>query len=127
MAPQLPSLTSLTKVLRTPEIQFENMLKSAGIQLPPGPQAMLLNLQQSLEAGGAPTLPSLPSGLPKIAGFPELPKLPSIEQVTGALPKLPGATVAAGPAAAPRAGGVAPEAAVFAGGRSLDSERAIVL
>ena len=80
----LPKLSDVTKVLATPEAQLEKM------GLPPGPQSMLLKLQKSFEAGGAPEFPELPN--PKIDQvLNSLPKLPTLElPELPELPKLPG-------------------------------------
>jgi len=77
MAPQLPKLSQLTKMLMTPEMQFEQMVKSAGIELPPGPQSVLYKLQTSFELGETPSFEEL------------MPKAPKIEDILGRLPKLP--------------------------------------
>lgn len=77
----LPKLSGLTGVLITPESQFEKMVKDATkIDLPPGPQSMLLKLQKSLEVGGAASLPN---------PFPNPPNAPKIEEVLKSFPKLP--------------------------------------
>lgn len=68
---QLPRLSEITRQLTAPETQFESMVKqSLGIQLPPGPMSVILNIQRSIE-GAAPT---------------QQPRLPRLEEI---LPRLP--------------------------------------
>ena len=85
----LPKLSDVTSMLATPENQFERMVKTtAKIELPPGPQQLVLNFQKSLEAGkpGLPELPKAPSANQFLSQLPELPKLPMFagESNTGA-------------------------------------------
>jgi hypothetical protein len=94
MPPQeLPKLSTLTQLLATPEVQFESMVKSAGIELPPGPQSTLLKIQTSIEAGKPPSPEAL------------MPKAPKLEEILGKLPKLPKLEemIPKAPAAAPPA------------------------
>jgi len=78
MPPQeLPKISTFTQLLATPEVQIESMAKSAGIELPPGPQSTLLKIQSSIEAGKAPAPEAI------------LPKAPKIEEILGKLPTLP--------------------------------------
>lgn len=78
----LPSLSGITGMLVTPENAFQSMVKTAlKVDLPPGPQSMLLKLQKGFELGEN-EFPGLPE-FPEFPGFPELPTLPE-------LPKLPG-------------------------------------
>jgi len=78
----LPKLSGLTGVLTTPESQFEKMVKDATkVNLPPGPQSMLLKLQKSLEGGGSSSPLSPPNALKieeVLKSFPKLPSLPSL-------------------------------------------------
>jgi len=68
----LPKLSQLTRVLAGPEEQFESAVeKATGVKLPPGPQTVLLGVQESIEARKAPALPEIE--------FPELPELPGVE------------------------------------------------
>lgn len=80
--PELPKLSSLTQLLATPEVQLENMVKAAGVEVPPGPQSTLFRLQSSIEAGKAPSpeaiLPKAPK-LPEVLG--KLPTLPKLEEI----------------------------------------------
>jgi len=79
MAPQveLPKISTFTQILAMPEIQFESMAKSAGVELPPGPQSTLLKLQSSIEAGQVPSLEAV------------IPKAPKLTEILGKLPTLP--------------------------------------
>lgn len=85
---ELPKISELTSFLRTPEVQFEKMVKEAtGTEIPEGPQAKILKFQQDFE-GGEGELPEklgLPKGpeeilakLPKLPELPELPALPTL-------------------------------------------------
>jgi hypothetical protein len=74
--PELPKLSAFTKLLAFPEEQFESMAKSAGVELPPGPQSTLLKIQMAMEEGRAPTPEEV------------LPKAPKLEEVLGKLPAL---------------------------------------
>lgn len=70
MAPQeLPRLSTFTRVLAMPEMQFENMIREMfSVELPPGPQTTLLKFQESIEGvgevGESLKLPSLQELLP---------------------------------------------------------------
>jgi len=65
----LPKLSQLTRVLAGPEEQFESAVeKATGVKLPPGPQTVLLGVQESIEARKPPALPEIE--------LPELPELP---------------------------------------------------
>ncbi|MEM1601327.1 MAG: hypothetical protein QW339_05075 [Sulfolobales archaeon] len=89
---EIPKLSQLTKVLATPEEYFENLIKSTlNIEIPPGPQSMLLKLQASIEAGETPSIEKL------------LPKAPRIEEVLTRFPKLPELPVETVRAEAPQA------------------------
>jgi hypothetical protein len=78
MAPQeLPKISTITQLLAAPEVQFENMAKNIGIELPPGPQSTLLKIQTSIEGGKIPAPESF------------IPKTPKIEEILGKLPTLP--------------------------------------
>ncbi|MEM3994960.1 MAG: hypothetical protein QXW40_06180, partial [Thermofilum sp.] len=86
-------LSQFTKVLATPEEYFENLIKSTlNIEIPPGPQSMLLKLQASIEAGEAPSIEKLLPKAPRIesilARFPKLPELPA-ETVRAEVPQAP--------------------------------------
>jgi hypothetical protein len=78
MAPQeLPKISAFTQLLATPESQFESMVKSAGLELPPGPQSTLLKIQGSIEAGKAPAPEAF------------MPRAPKLQEILGKLPALP--------------------------------------
>jgi len=82
MAFELPKLSALTKILTTPEQQFEQMVRSTlNIELPPGPQSTLLKLQTSFETGRAPEIAEVIPAPPRVeqvlARIPRLPELPS--------------------------------------------------
>lgn len=78
MAFELPKLSAFTKILTTPEQQFEQMVRSTlNIELPPGPQSALLRLQESFEAGRASEIADV------------IPKPPRVEQVLARIPRLP--------------------------------------
>jgi len=78
MPQELPKLSGITKRLVAPEAQFEGMVKKAtGIELPPGPQSVLLKLQQGFEAGEVPKIEEV------------IPKAPKLEQILAKLPELP--------------------------------------
>ena len=80
--PKLPQISSFTELFRAPEVQFENMVKSLGIQLPPGPQSVVLQFQKSLETGSP--IPKPEEILPKPESIlASMPKLPSIESMLG--------------------------------------------
>jgi len=83
---ELPKISTFTQILAMPEIQFENMAKSAGVELPPGPQSTLLKLQSSIEAGQTPSPEALLSKVPKVeevlSKLPKLPPLPGTESVS---------------------------------------------
>ena len=75
----LPKVSQLTKVLSTPEIQFEKMIKGATkLELPTGPLSVLLKLQQGLETGEPPELPEAPKLEGILAKLPKLPELPAL-------------------------------------------------
>ncbi|MEM3994915.1 MAG: hypothetical protein QXW40_05955 [Thermofilum sp.] len=79
MAPQLelPKLSTFTRILAIPEEYFQNTVKSiANIDIPPGPQSLLLKLQESVEAG------QIPSVAPKV-------QLPRLEEILARFPALP--------------------------------------
>lgn len=84
--PKLPTVSGLMAPLRTPEAQFESLIKKTfNFEVPKGPLAMLSNFQRSLEAGETPEFP----------GFPELPsEFPQppfeLEGILAKFPKLPG-------------------------------------
>ena len=72
--PELPKISDVTAMLRTPETQFESMVKTATkVELPPGPSSLVLNFQKSIEAGKAPELPEVPKVLAKLPTLPPLP------------------------------------------------------
>lgn len=74
--PELPKLSAFTRILATPEVQMEEVLKSSGITVPPGPMSMLATLQEQFETG----LPELPSPSEQALGIlSRLPILPPIE------------------------------------------------
>jgi hypothetical protein len=62
-----PKLSVLVKPLTVPEDLFESTVKSAGIEVPPGPHKMLITLMSSLE-GSMPA--ALPTALPPLPGLP---------------------------------------------------------
>jgi len=83
MSPQeLPKISALTQLLAIPETHFESMVREIfRIELPPGPQSMLLKIQSSIEAGRAPELPALEFKAPRIEEIAmKLPKLPKLEE-----------------------------------------------
>ncbi|MEM1697555.1 MAG: hypothetical protein QXG48_02755, partial [Thermofilaceae archaeon] len=66
MAPQLelPRISQFTKILAAPEEMFENAVRSLlNIEIPPGPQSVLLRLQTSIESGGIPAPESIAKAL----------------------------------------------------------------
>ena len=80
----LPKVSQFTKVLCTPETQFEKMVMGATkVELPTGPLSVLLKLQQGLEAGENPKLPEAPKIESILAKFPTLPKLPELPALAG--------------------------------------------
>ncbi|MEM4667367.1 MAG: hypothetical protein QW498_08720 [Thermofilum sp.] len=89
MALEPPRLSAITKVLAYPEQQFERTVKSLfNIELPPGPQSMLLRLQEHFESGAAPELREVLPGVRAleelIARFPRVPPLPAAESAATA-------------------------------------------
>ena len=83
---ETPKLSDFTRVLVTPETEFEKMVKDAtGVELPQGPQSMVLKLQEDFEAGEEPEVPealrkgptAILAQLPKLL---PLPPLPGIEK-----------------------------------------------
>lgn len=59
-APKVPELSKLTRPSSLPEAVFESMVKMiSGINPPPGPQSVLLELQESFESGKPPRLQEL--------------------------------------------------------------------
>lgn len=84
----LPKFSGFTSTLSTPEKQLETMLKETlGIELPPGPSAMVMKFQRSLETGSTPEFPEFP-GMPGLPS--ELPQPPSPQGILAKLPKIPG-------------------------------------
>lgn len=86
MSMELPKLSAFTKILTTPEQQFEQMVRSTlNIELPPGPQSVLLRLQESFETGRAPeiadVIPKPPRAEQVLARIPRPPELPVIAEV----------------------------------------------
>jgi hypothetical protein len=60
-----PKLSVLVKPLAVPEDLFESAVRSAGVELPPGPNKLLISLMSSLEEAMPATLPTaLPQLLP---------------------------------------------------------------
>ncbi|MFQ6076357.1 MAG: hypothetical protein ACE5Z5_09540 [Candidatus Bathyarchaeia archaeon] len=87
--PELPKLSGITKALTTPEAGFEKMVRDAvKVELPPGPQSILLKFQESIEAGNAPKVEEVLPEAPKVE-LPKLPPLPKIEEALAKLPKPP--------------------------------------
>lgn len=87
MAPQvgLPRLSTITQMLSQPEIAFETTVKQAmGIDIPPGPQSVLLMLQRDFEAGRAPDIAGVARQFtpprPEIL-MQRLPRVPSISEI----------------------------------------------
>lgn len=83
MPQELPKLSGITQALATPERQFEAMiLKSTGVELPPGPQSVLSKVQRGLEVGNPPKveqfLPPAPKPETILAKLPPLPKLEEV-------------------------------------------------
>jgi len=75
MPQELPKLSTLTQVLMTPEAQFEKMVRGAAkIELPPGPQSALFDLQTKFEVGKPPmpeeAAKTVLARLPKLEGLP---------------------------------------------------------
>jgi len=83
--PQLPPISQFTKMLATPEMQFEKMVKEATkIPLPPGPQSTLLKLQSAIEAGKAPSPEEIIPAEARIESIlAKLPTLPALPFPTG--------------------------------------------
>lgn len=85
---ELPKLSNITARLAEPEARFESMIKQAtGFAPPPGPQSLLLRIQEAFEAGKAPELPTPEAfrAAPKVeevlAKLPALPALPKLEEI----------------------------------------------
>jgi len=72
--PEIPTLSQITRMLRTPETQFESVLRSMGFSLPKGPQSYLLDVQTNIEASEAPTPPAGPGTFSMLEGL-ELPRV----------------------------------------------------
>lgn len=61
---ELPRISQFTKILAAPEEMFENTVRSLlNIEIPPGPQSVLLRLQTSIESGGIPAPESIAKAL----------------------------------------------------------------
>lgn len=73
-----PKLSVLFKPLTMPEDVIESTIKSAGIELPPGPSKMLMSFIEGIESSlptTAPfTLPGFPTPTPTPTEFKETPK-----------------------------------------------------
>jgi hypothetical protein len=81
----LPRLSAITQILAQPEIAFEATVKQTlGIDIPPGPQSVLLRLQRDFEAGRSPDIPGLASQFapprPE-AIIQRLPRIPSLSDI----------------------------------------------
>ena len=78
MPQELPKISGITQKLKAPETQFESVVKEAtGIELPTGPQSMVLKLQEGFEVGKAPVIEEA------------IPKIPPLEAILGKFPALP--------------------------------------
>jgi hypothetical protein len=59
-----PKLSEVQSLFNMPEDMFENMARSAGVEVPPGPNKMLVSMMSSFEemfaGGGAPAFLPLP-------------------------------------------------------------------
>jgi hypothetical protein len=81
----LPRLSTITQVLAQPEIAFEATVKQAmGIDIPPGPQSVLLRLQRDFEAGRSPDIAGVARQFtpprPEVL-IQRLPRVPSISEI----------------------------------------------
>ena len=79
MAQELPKLSGVTQRLKVPEARFESMVKKAtGVELPPGPQSVLLKVQRGVEVGKPPAIEEIVPTPPKLEAILErLPELPA--------------------------------------------------
>ncbi|MEM2195208.1 MAG: hypothetical protein QW803_12170 [Candidatus Methanomethylicia archaeon] len=76
----LPKISQFTKVLATPEEYLENIIKSTmGVEVPPGPQSVLLKIQTAIEKG---EMPSIERFIPTI-------KAPRLQDILSSIPKIP--------------------------------------
>jgi hypothetical protein len=81
----LPRLSTITQILAQPEIAFETTVKQAlGIDVPPGPQSILLRLQRDFEAGRSPDIAGIAREFtpprPEVL-IQRLPRVPSIQEI----------------------------------------------
>jgi hypothetical protein len=81
----LPRLSTITQILAQPEIAFETTVKQAlGIDIPPGPQSILLRLQRDFEAGRSPDIAGIAREFtpprPEVL-IQRLPRVPSIQEI----------------------------------------------
>jgi hypothetical protein len=81
----LPRLSAITQILAQPEIAFETTVKQTlGIDIPPGPQSILLRLQRDFEAGRAPDIAGIAREFtpprPEVI-IQRLPRVPSIQEI----------------------------------------------
>jgi hypothetical protein len=81
----LPTLSAITQVLAQPEIAFEATVKQAmGVDIPPGPQSILLRLQRDFEAGRSPDIAGVARQFtpprPEVL-IQRLPRVPSIQEI----------------------------------------------
>jgi|GEM_PF-4634314 hypothetical protein len=81
----LPRLSAITQILAQPEMAFETTVKQAlGIDIPPGPQSVLLRLQRDFETGRSPDIAGIAREFtpprPEVL-IQRLPRVPSIQEI----------------------------------------------
>jgi len=89
MPQEPPKISGITQRLKLPETRFESMVKKAtGVELPLGPQSLMLKVQQGFEAGKPPAIEEVIPAAPKLEAIlerlPELPKLEGASPTSGA-------------------------------------------
>lgn len=89
MPQELPKISGVTRRLIIPEGRFESMVKKAtGLELPPGPQSVLLKVQRGVEVGKPPAVEEVIPEPPKLEAILErLPELPKMEGVLEGIEK----------------------------------------
>ena len=68
-----PKLSVLMKPLAAPEEIFESTIRTAGVEIPPGPVKLLTSFMESFEEAAPPSIPGLPSPAPGTQTTPSTP------------------------------------------------------
>jgi len=91
----LPKVSPLLSTLSGPEVQFQTMAASAGINLPNGPATHLTKVASAIESGQTPPspLPTLPTQPIKGLTLPTLPSLPTAPTTATGSQYVPGPIV----------------------------------